>query len=941
MTRRAADGSHPPLLERERELELLSSAVDRASKGTGSLLLIEGPAGIGKTRLVGEAARLARDRDWLVRTATAGEIERDVPYGVARQLLEGVLQRSSEAERSRLLSGSARLALIAVGDEETDRSATTDPLAPIHGLYWLLSNVSESQPVLLAIDDVQWSDSQSLRFIDYLSRRLADLPALVVTTVRTGEPHAPPELAPLRTNAESIELRSLTPPAVRDLIVAETGTEPTVAFSEACAVTTNGNPFLVAEILRGLRADGLAPGDDAAEAIARLAPDTITQHVLVRLARFGDEAVALARAIAILGGSPQLRHAAQLADLTQERARILCDDLCEAEILAPGLPIDFVHPLVRQAIYAEHPEGERSALHLRAAELLTSMGAEAREIAPHLLACTPNGDQWVVTRLRDAARAARAEGAHDNARVCLERALVEPPDDDVEDRYWIGRALFETDPARAPGFFGEVAGRASDSGLRLAALRWAALAHFVTGNVTLGLERSIEALDAVSEDDREQRLVLEAQVFGFTTAGLGRTGSSSKRIRDIAVGINGSTPAESATLQALSAELFHACDPVEQVVEAAAHFPPPTWEVEGVRTLGPIFGTKVLAASGRWAQARAALGLFTEECHASGRLHGQSWAHAWLAEVERFAGSFPDAEVEAETALEIARVLASFSPSAWNASLNLLGTLIARGHLERAEALAEQLPMSLGPGDVPITPWPIEMRGHLRLAQGNVAGAAEDLLSLGETCERLGLLNPAFPTWRQEVAPALAALGRTAEAEEVIAIAEDRAQRFGAPHVIGAVLRARALLQSRRSQIDTLRRSVSALEVYGPPHELARSLTELGAAIRRKGSRVEAREPLAKGMELADRCGADGLAQQARDELLAAGARPRRAARTGPTALTASELRIARLAAEGLTNRQIAERLFVTLRTVETHLTHVYDKLQITGRGELKAVLSE
>ena len=158
----------------------------------------------------------------------------------------------------------------------------------------------------------------------------------------------------------------------------------------------------------------------------------------------------MARAIAVLGGAPQLRHAASMAGISEDRARELCDGLRGAEILAPGHPIDFVHPLVRTAVYGELSEEGRSDAHRRAAELISSTGGDAREVAPHLMACAPNGDQWVAEQLRDAAREAMAAGAPEAARRYLERALEEPALEEVELTYELGRALWQGSVIDAP-----------------------------------------------------------------------------------------------------------------------------------------------------------------------------------------------------------------------------------------------------------------------------------------------------------------------------------------------------------------------------------------------------------------------------------------------------------------------------------------------------------
>ena len=407
------DTSGAPFLEREAELKVVRDALDRLLDGQGSMLLIEGPAGIGKTRLLGAATELGVPQPLLVLEARAGPLEREMPFVVARHLLEPVVEHAEEAERSRLLAGSAGLSLIAFGRGgagEPDEGV--DPFAPIHGLYWLLANLCDSQPALIVVDDAQWADTQSLRWLDFLARRVTDTPVLVLVGMRTGEADEPAELDPLRLDAtEVLHPLPLSRAAIDELIVAELGSSPSGVFSAACGEVTGGNPFLLTEVLRALRTRSIGPDDEAAGELASLGTEPVARSVRSRLEAFGAEATSLGTAIAVLGGAPQLRHAATMAGLSEDRARELCDQLRDAEILAPGHPIDFVHPLVRAAVYGELTEEGRSVAHRRAAELLASAGSDPRDIAPHLMACAPNGDQWVVGQLRDAAREAMSCGS--------------------------------------------------------------------------------------------------------------------------------------------------------------------------------------------------------------------------------------------------------------------------------------------------------------------------------------------------------------------------------------------------------------------------------------------------------------------------------------------------------------------------------------------------
>jgi DNA-binding CsgD family transcriptional regulator len=217
-------------------------------------------------------------------------------------------------------------------------------------------------------------------------------------------------------------------------------------------------------------------------------------------------------------------------------------------------------------------------------------------------------------------------------------------------------------------------------------------------------------------------------------------------------------------------------------------------------------------------------------------------------------------------------------------------------------------------------------------------GRAEEALETADEVERTlsWIINPAVGPWRLLKAEALDLLERR---DEALALAEadlELARRFGAAGTVGIALRVLGTLE-REAGLDHLREAVDALRGSPARLEQAKALAALGAALRRSGSRLEAREPLREALDLAERCGAHALAVRAREELSATGARPRHTALHGTGALTSSELRIARMAADGRSNREIAQALFVTIRTVEMHLTHAYQKLEIASRKQLAA----
>jgi DNA-binding CsgD family transcriptional regulator len=226
-------------------------------------------------------------------------------------------------------------------------------------------------------------------------------------------------------------------------------------------------------------------------------------------------------------------------------------------------------------------------------------------------------------------------------------------------------------------------------------------------------------------------------------------------------------------------------------------------------------------------------------------------------------------------------------------------------------------------------------RGLLRVALGDSRGGLADLLAAGEQEQRWRWANPAISWWRSDAALIHAELGEQPEARRLAREELELAHKFGAPRTLGIALRGMALTQGQTPDLELRAEAVEVLSTSGGELEYARALVDLGAATRRSGQPAKARDPLRRGYEVAVRCGARALSERAIQELGAAGARPRRTALSGAESLTPSELRVADLAAEGMTNRQIAQALFVTEKTVETHLGHVYPKLDITSRAEL------
>ncbi|MGH2803953.1 MAG: AAA family ATPase, partial [Thermoleophilaceae bacterium] len=331
------------MLERGAELGALESTLRNARGGEGGIALVEAATGLGKSRLLEEAAALADAEDMQVLAASGRDLERDLPFGVALQLFEKAVARADAERHERLLSGSAGLAAPLL----LDGAPSPEGLgASLHGLYWLSANLAEERPLLLLVDDVHWCDQPTLRFLVYLAQRIEELPIAAVLAAAEGQPPEPdPLLDELRAHFATTVIRpeALSADAVAHRLHESVlpGVEPD--FAHACHEATGGNPLLLAELAVELAMRDVRPGNGNARLVHELAPESLSAAVLVRLRRLGEGAPELARAVAVLGEDAELRHAAELAGLPPERAVEVADSLMGAGVLRRGPRLSFVH----------------------------------------------------------------------------------------------------------------------------------------------------------------------------------------------------------------------------------------------------------------------------------------------------------------------------------------------------------------------------------------------------------------------------------------------------------------------------------------------------------------------------------------------------------------------------------------------------------------------
>lgn len=929
-----------PLLERDAELAVIAERLAAAREGAGCLLMVEGPAGIGKTRLVRAACNGARACGMTVLTARAGELERGLPYGVVRGLFEKLVVRAPAAEQNALLADAAGLAApvlgVAVG-EGRDLIPDSATFAGLHGLYWLTANLAERTPLLLAVDDAHWADEASLRFLVYVLRRIEALPILLVVAARHAEPAAEGALLePLRNDplTRLLHPAPLSEAAASLIVRAAFSPRADAELCRACRDATGGNPLLLRMLSHTLRAEGADPTAQGEERVAELAPQVVAVSVLPRLRRLPAEAQAFARAVAVLGDRVELRHAAALAELETGPATQASDALTAAGILARGRPVEFVHPTVRRAVHESLPTGQRHRAHRQAAVILDREGVPADRIAAHLVVAERMGDDWVVAILRAAARDALARGAVDEAVHYLRRALEEPPHPAVR-----AEVLFELGSVEARVRIDEsynhlrqaielavdVRARAE---IALELARVMGIARDTNGALAV-LDR---AVTEVGDTDAALRVRLEAEFVTVARRYPATREQASRRLRLLSGHAQPSSLAGCVLLANLAADALEVEGSAQEATRLANAALREDHLLDAEEVDVALLATSVLMSTDQLHAAWRTWNAAVERARRLGSITGFAAAATVRACLAYRCGQLMEAEADARLADDVHREYRLDLLRRYSLAF-LVGALVERGELQAA---ADLLGQSTAPVNLSLL---LDSRGRLRCAQGRFAEAVEDFLACGKRLTARGTRHPGMIPWQSNAALALQRLDQPLDARRFVDAELEQARRLGVARALGIALRAAGLVHGGAVGLAMLEEAASVLARSSARLEQARALTDFGAALRRANRRADAREPLRRALDLAVQCHAAPLADLARQELVAAGARPRRAI-SGVDALTPSELRVARMAAEGMGNRAIAQALFVTVKTIEVHLGSAYRKLGISSRTALEGALA-
>ena len=958
---RALEIGDVELLEREREQAELAELLAAACGGAGQFVIVEGVAGIGKTRLLDAVRAEAKRAGMQVLAARGMDLECGFIYGVVRQLFESVVVGVDEATRVELFSGAAGQAasLFTQVDPAGEPSEAEDAsFAMLHGLFWLTANLCARQPVVLCVDDLHWADAPSLRFLAYLLPRLEGLGLFVVVGLRPAEPGADQHLLTRIVTdpvAKVVRLAPLSQEGSGRLVRALLGDQASDAFCAACHEATGGNPLLLRELAAVVAAEGLAPTAAAAGHVVKLGPRVVGRRVRLRLARLGPAGEAVCEAVAILGDGAEPAHMAALAGLEFAEAVEVARQLIDAGILyrrgqahghgvlgLAGVVLGFIHPLVREAVYEGLSETARLAGHAHAARLLDEVGAPVEQVAAHLLLIPPMSDPAVVAALRRAADEAVTRGSPDSAVLYLERCLAEPLSEAerAEALLQLGAAARLIDMAKAEDCLAAVLAVTEQPERRAVIAETLGRTLWMLGRCGDAVEVLSQAAGALGEEQADLRWQLEAGLVHAAMADPalhGLAAGYAGRLRDVP-----SDPGVGGRMVDTVIALYDtlAGEPAEAVAARARR-----GVADGVlierscrdEVLAPGYVAliaadvdEVMLLFDAWLAQADRRGSILAVGIAKG-LRGLAWM--WRGFLAQAEADLREAMWAIETT---GAVILRALVGAW-----LADVLMEQGRLDEAEEVLG----SVGPPE-PLLPagywhWVLDSRAQLLMLRGRFEEGLEAMVACGRRFAAHGGQNPALVGWRSGAALALWALDRRGEARVWAGEEVELARRWGAPRALGRALRVAGVVQGGEEGLGLLREAVGVLEASPARLEYAKALVELGGALRRAGQRGESRECLRRGVEQAQACGAAPLVKRGRDELRVSGVRPRQLELLGPAALTPGERRVAELAAEGLSNREIARRLVITVNTVEAHLTRTYRKLGISGRAELAQVLSD
>ncbi|WP_406221829.1 AAA family ATPase [Streptomyces decoyicus] len=951
---RDACGDDWPLVGRARELAALDAVAADVLSGRPRVVQLEGPAGIGKSVLL--STWWERNEQFRVLRARCHPLEREFAFGAVRQLFKPLLAAVSETERARLLEGSAAATLRALDD-----AAATDPVpeaadvtaSTLRELDALVSRLARRQPLLLAVDALQWIDQPSLRWLVHFVGRADSHPVLIAVTTRSGEvKRLDPLFAELvrPANCRTLDLEPLDVAGVRQLVRTLWGAEtPDEGFCAACHAATGGHPLFVRALLHQAQRNGAQPTAAFRDRIPTVLLSTLGGEISHRLCQASGEVVALARALAFLGDRKPPELLAAYCGTGRAVVLSAAEDLRSLGLLRADGDLRFTHPVVRDTVLGTLSPEELGVGHARAAQVSCLSGRPDEEVAAHLLAAGPVHGSWVLPALRRAATQALRRGAPETAVTYLHAALNQPLDLPERARVLLelGTAASHYDAALAISCVTGALEELTDETARsdaLGVLAYSLLLSRGSRTDLSSVDRKIAALRdrhtaGSGAADRELALRMTAlrSWMEFERPSVGPAPAPAPGTDD---DLADRTAGER---QLLAIRAFRA-------LRAALPAPYIAGLIERASVNLPAFSHDLFPLHYFVAQTL----LYLDELDTADRLNRHltreisgkgmellvSSLLLYQAGLALRRGNVTEALDTAQAAADQASS-AGRPPYALTLDTIRIDALLAQGHIEAAERVA--VPHAVA-GQAEVAwerPRFLMSLAALRIAQGDLRTGLSLLRECGHHCDAAGTVSPTMSPWRSRAAAAHLALGDVKSAHELAEQELDLARRCRIPRALGVALRVAGTVTPGRQGLDLLAEAVSVLGPTPARLELARALHDFGVALLRQDDRRGARGALREGLDLAVGCGATALATRLGERLHLAGGRVSRAGGQGIRALTAGEERVSTLAAQGYSNKQIAELLVVTLRTVETHLTGAYRKLGITGRPHLAAAMAE
>jgi DNA-binding CsgD family transcriptional regulator len=916
---------------REVQLAAVFRFLDAVPAGPCTLL-IEGEAGIGKTTVWAEGLEEARRRAYWVLATRPSQSEAKLSFTALSDLTEVVLDLVHEE-----IPAPQRHAMEVALLRSRPQSGLFDRRAISAAFLGMVRALSLRGPVVLAIDDLQWLDAPSARAVEFAVRRLEHEPVGLLASARAGGAGAPfgLDVAVAHRGPERLEIGPLSLGAIRRVVRHRIGSELSRPTMRRLHEAAGGNPFYALELARVLKQRGTEPRPGEPLPI----PDDLRELVRERLDGLPASVLEtlLAASAVSLPTVDLLRQAARSAH-SGERAlrRAAASGVIEIE----GDRVRFTHPLLASACYARALPDERRQAHRRIAEIVT----DPEERARHIALATELPDERAAATVETAATFARARGAPDaGAELCDLAAALTPPgqaEDLWRRRIDAAQCLYEAgDTVLALGRLQEAAAHAPAGRSRARALFLLARPRYHEEGIPAALALEQEALGQ-AEDDPALRSAIERDLaaIGLYSGDLLGGAGHAQLALDLAEG----TGSEALVAQALTVkagfEFFLGGGIPTRLMERALDLE--GWTQDSVVLFRPSFMDGViLAVAGDLDGARQRLQASLALALASGDETSPSEVLFFLSQVEWRAGNLEAASAyvkEAEaTAVQTDRAPSrSFALSASALVHGLLGDVdAARTAAEEGLAIAERgahtMAMILNRSAL----------AFLELSAGRAAGVDGHVGPVAQLA-LAGFGEPGVLRFLPDEIEALVGLGVLDDAQALLEPFEERARAVDRAWALATGARCRGLLLAARGDppgaLQALEEALGHHERMAEPFELGRTLLVKGRVERRAKRKREAKDSLSRALAIFNSLPAPLWADQAVAELRRVGLRP-----PAPLALTETERRTAELAASGLTNRQMADALFVSPKTVEANLARAYRKLGVSSRGELGVAMAE